>query len=337
MVREMSPYPCSSEAIYGKLGPQQAQWPQVLPAGQHWRKVKSLGEALFGKVYLMEALTPHFLAPGSHFALKIMPKSKVLAGNRGLESPLNELGAAQYLHWMQATDQQLQGVAKIYFVAQDEANFYLASEFCKEGELYTVLKTLGKIGGEALRVLMLQLLRSVAALHEVGIAHRDISIENVLLHEDGKVRLIDFGQSLLLHAPTDTNREATVQPSPCGEVSGKRFYRAPEARLTHCIPHSAKKLDVFACGVLLFVLAFGGYPFDPANYSSMFPEEEMESDRCHGLRRRLQKKGLANEDSTEPFIDLMEQMMAPNPEKRLSAREALSHPWLIEVTASSDL
>lgn len=323
MVRDVSPaYPTSFQDL-NVHDPHLERLP-AMPAGS-WQKEKTLAEALYGKVYLAKGLVPNM---PDKFVLKVMPRSKVFAQDRGLESALNELCAAMALARV-----QVPGIARTYFVAQDKDKFYLASEYCEGGELFTVLSSTkgGKIPSQTLQEVMFQILSSVAALHKAGVAHRDLSLENVVVHKDGCIRLIDFGQSLLVHAAGDDLQEAFVQLSHLG-VSGKKFYRPPEARLTNCVAHSAKKLDVFACGVMLYVLAVGEYPFDPSDYSSMFPEKELDSGRCFGLRRRLQSKNLESEMPKE-MLNLMEQLMAPNPEKRISAEEALAHPWLCEMEA----
>lgn len=99
-----------------------------------------------------------------------------------------------------------------------------------------------------------------------------------------------------------------------------------------------KKLDVFACGVLLYVLAFGSYPFDPeaaehfeAGGSGLFCPEVQQQPRCVRLRGALAAKKL-QADASEGMIDLLEQLLTPMPGQRPSALEALLHPWLSDRT-----
>mmetsp|Transcript_51933 Transcript_51933/g.84233 ORF Transcript_51933/g.84233 Transcript_51933/m.84233 type:complete len:380 (-) Transcript_51933:121-1260(-) len=295
-----------------------------------WRKVKTLGEAIFGKVYLAQA-TPELQKkyPGlpEVFALKQMSREAVSAGRPGLESARNELCAGRRLQKL-----GLPCLAPIYFVAQGlgkgkgsdsgEPSFFLATEYCELGELFAHLQRLGSIQcQQAMPEAMWQLLTGVTALHEAGIAHRDISLENLLVNGQGNIRLIDFGQALSVRAPgAGDAREARVPQTLLG-LPGKEHYRAPE--VYKASSYLSTKLDVFACGVLLYTLAVGMYP--PRD--KLFPPEDVQADRCRALSSYLRSSKL--QDRIGPaMLDLLEQMMAPNPQKRMTAVEALEHPWM---------
>mmetsp|Transcript_61104 Transcript_61104/g.108672 ORF Transcript_61104/g.108672 Transcript_61104/m.108672 type:complete len:374 (-) Transcript_61104:186-1307(-) len=293
-----------------------------------WGKVKTLGEAIFGKVYLAQA-TPELQKqiPGlpEVFALKQMPREAVLAGKAGLESARNELCAARQLQKL-----NLPCVAPVYFVAQGPGKgkhfeghpcFFLATEYCELGELFSHLQRLGSIECEsAMREVMWQLLEALTKLHEAGIAHRDVSLENMLINGRGQIRLIDFAQAINVHGNGDGKNEATVRAT-CLGIPGKEHYRAPEV---HNAPsYLATKLDVFACGVLLYTLAVGMYP--PT--AKLFSSEDPGSDRCRSLGAHVRSANL-QERIRPGMLDLLEQLMAPDPEKRITAAEALGHPWL---------
>merc|ERR1719460_1964598 len=97
-------------------------------------------------------------------------------------------------------------------------------------------------GDDLLREVMQQLLEVVAALHRNGVAHRDLSLENVLVAADGGLRLIDWAQALLVHAPGDVENEARV--SSFWGLPGKPNYRGPE--LYGGESYLATKVDMFA-------------------------------------------------------------------------------------------
>jgi calcium-dependent protein kinase len=169
---------------------------------------------------------------------------------------------------------------------------------------------------------------SVGALHQAGVAHRDLSLENVLLDANGDLRIIDFAQAVMVHAPGDAAGEARVSQE--HGPPGKRHYRGPE--LATGAPYLATKVDAFAIGVMLYALIVGEYPVSHAhdpNRVDLFPAEEAALGRCTRLHLQLHK---ANKDIAEKIspgcLDMMEQLLAPNPELRLSVEEALVHPWL---------
>lgn len=301
-----------------------------------WKKVRTLGEALFGKVYLVKAspaLQKQFPGVPEVFALKQMPCDAVLTGRRGLESARNELCAARELRSLTAAC-----VAQVYFVAhgpgkgrdvENKPCFFLATEYCEMGELFAHIRRLGSIAcDEALREVMCQLLTALKTLHEAGIAHRDVSLENLLItakNDQAQVKLIDFGQAIRVHAPGDTDNEAPV-PHTCLGLPGKAQYRAPEVNVGVGL-YKAKSADVFACGVLLFTLAVGVYP----SMDKLFPYDcksaNASSRRCTTLAPYLQSLNV-KERIRPTMLDFLEELLSPNPESRITAAEALEHPWL---------
>lgn len=322
-------YPCTFVEAAEK--PLEELVPRVKPGS--WRKVRTLTEAIHGKVKLVQGLRPNM--PNT-FVLKQMPLSAMgVAGQRSqmVECPRNEIHAALAISRLGVAH-----TAEVLFAAQDDKSMYLASEHCPHGELLAVVNSAGRLKGDGLlREVMQQLLTAVASLHENGVAHRDLSLENVLVAADGGLRIIDWAQAIMVHAPGDSQHEARVSPD-CGPP-GKPNYRGPE--LYQGTPYLATKADMFAVGVMLYALAVGTYPIAPEvergptgklSYvpcSKLFPPSEVASGRCSGLALQLSKACGGHVDRVSAgCLDLMEQLMAPNPELRLSADEALAHPWL---------
>lgn len=102
----------------------------------------------------------------------------------------------------------------------------------------------------SMRPLLGQVFEAVRWLHDWGIAHRDLSLENILLTDSQsatpQVRIIDFGM-------------ATLQPRRSWGVRGKLSYQAPEMHKSH--PYDAFAADAFALGVVLFGMACAKYPW----------------------------------------------------------------------------
>jgi hypothetical protein len=159
--------------------------------------------------------------------------------------------------------------------------------------------------GEA-AVIGQDLCRALAAVHFIGIVHRDIKAQNVMRESGtGRIVLMDFGAGELL----------TALRSAAGRTIGTPLYLAPE--LFEGEPAS-KRSDIYATGVLLFYLVTGLFPVQAASY------EELRRHHAGGIRRRLAD---VRPDLPDPFVRIVEKMIAPVPEHRYESandvREAL--------------
>lgn len=84
-------------------------------------------------------------------------------------------------------------VTQLYEVIATESSIWLVTELCSGGELFDYLAEKGRLTEDEARVLFGQLCLAVAYVHEKGIVHRDLKLENVLLDEHCRVKLGDFG------------------------------------------------------------------------------------------------------------------------------------------------
>mmetsp|Transcript_22290 Transcript_22290/g.50998 ORF Transcript_22290/g.50998 Transcript_22290/m.50998 type:complete len:351 (+) Transcript_22290:140-1192(+) len=141
------------------------------------------------------------------------------------------------------------------YEAQSFTSFVMG--FCGGGDMFAYMENVavnpdGPSREELLRPLVTEMLEAVADLHTQGIAHRDLSLENVLLAQEltkeavgpGNVRLIDFGMATCQRFCT----------GPCGKPS----YMAPEM---HQGTYDPFKADAFSCGVMIYALIARDYPW----------------------------------------------------------------------------
>ena len=84
-------------------------------------------------------------------------------------------------------------VTQLYEVIATEQDIWLVTELCSGGELFDYLAEKGRLNEEEARTLFGQLCLAVGYIHEKGVVHRDLKLENVLLDERCRVKLGDFG------------------------------------------------------------------------------------------------------------------------------------------------
>jgi len=256
-------------------------------------------------------------------AVKRMPKHWVGAGpddfNRkhldASERPWDDLG---FLKWL--NNLSFPHVCSLYGVFADAENLYVVSSLALQGDLFAWTFHATERGYERevrIRPLALQALSAVRWLHDLGIGHRDLSLENFVLEDLGggssRLKVIDFAMATLLR--------------PCWGTVGKRSYQPPEMHTGQ--PYDPFAVDVFELGVTLFTMATKNYP-----WSSTRPEKcalfRYASD--HGfsmyLRARKYRKGSSlriAEVLTPPFCELLAGMLDPTPSDRLCLGEACFH------------
>lgn len=189
------------------------------------------------------------------FAVKRMPNRWVREGPADFneqyptasERPWVDIGLVRQLNSI-----KYPYACELHGVFRDSENTYVCSSLATKGDLFAWCDKDPKPGSareEVMIPLAVQIFSAVRLLHELGIAHRDLSLENILLTEvegDTRVQVIDFGMST-------TNRFCRK------EVRGKQSYQAPEM---HTAPqYDAFLADAFSLGVVLFAMAVQDYPW----------------------------------------------------------------------------
>lgn len=144
-------------------------------------------------------------------------------------------------------------IVGIYDVGEDDGNYYIVMEYVEGRTLKSLIKRRGALTLPEVIDIMTQLTSGIAHAHEKGIIHRDIKPQNVLILDDGLVKIADFGiaQALNSNELTQTN-----------SVMGSVHYLPPEqANGTG----STYKSDIYSLGILMFELLIGKVPFKGEN------------------------------------------------------------------------
>lgn len=164
---------------------------------------------------------------------------------------------------------------------------------------------------QMIRNLFEQLANGVAYLHSVGIVHRDIKPQNLLIANCGTLKLIDFGVSRVLSM---WEREDL-----CSHNEGSPLFQAPEVISASGQQYAGFKVDVWSAGVTLYLMLFGRYPF--------------EAEALLGLYDKILSEELSFPEQTEipsklVACDLLSFMLDKDHQKRATIKEVLDHPWL---------
>lgn len=283
------------------------------------------------------------------------------ACGRDAEDTLTEIGVYYRLFSREDVPRYL---LKMYLAFQPDRDIWLVLEHADGGDLFNVVQAERATGVRPQQMMtwMWQLTHAVSYLHKLNMGHRDLSIENILLCGQ-EVRVMDFGQAVLSHAPSGVALryfrpvgkpyyrapECHVPTgklrvdAPAGALPGEVvFVEAPDAsgRRYLCevqLPadaagsceaepygYAVQPIDTFACGVCFFILAMSMPPWKEACMS----DPHFAWIKAQGVPRLLQAwKKVLPPGATE----LLSSMLAVDPTKRPTMEDCCNHAWFEQL------
>ncbi|XP_065852786.1 CBL-interacting serine/threonine-protein kinase 14-like [Euphorbia lathyris] len=248
-----------------------------------------LGVGAFAKVYHARNLRT-----GQSVAIKAVSKQKVMKGGF-MAQVKREISIMRRLRHP--------NVVKLLEVLATKTKIYLVMEFAKGGELFTRVSR-GRFSENLSRRYFQQLITAVRYCHERGVFHRDLKLENLLLDDNWDLKVTDFG----LSAVKDQVRPDGMLHTLCGTPA----YVAPEILAKK--GYDGAKVDVWSCGVILYILIAGYLPFNDTNLMAMY--------------RKIFKGQFKFPKWTSPDTQrFLSRLLEINPDTRITMDEILNDPW----------
>lgn len=248
-----------------------------------------LGRGAFAKVYHARNVDT-----GQSVAIKAVSKQKVLKGGftAHVKREISIMRRLRHPH-----------IVKLYEVLATKTKIYFIMEFAKGGELFAKISK-GRFSEDLSRRYFQQLISAVGYCHSRGVFHRDLKPENLLLDENWNLKVSDFG----LSAVTEQVRPDGLLHTLCGTPA----YVAPEILAKK--GYEGAKVDIWSCGIILFVLNSGYLPFNDQNLMVMY--------------RKIYKGDFRFPRWTSPDLRrLISRLLDTNPETRITVDEILKDPW----------
>ncbi|KAJ3380139.1 hypothetical protein HDU84_006155 [Entophlyctis sp. JEL0112] len=258
--------------------------------------IRTIGQGEFGKVKLAVHTETQRQA-----AVKLTKKSLLNADRK--ERLLREISI------MQSLDHPY--ILKLLDVIETDYYIGLVMEPCLGGELFDYIVRRNFLPeADAVRFFA-QIIVGVSYLHSVGIVHRDLKLENILLDENENIIIADFG-----FASETVRNNSDLLATSCGSPA----YAAPELVLKDS--YSGVAADIWSCGVILYSMLAGYLPFDddPAN---------PDGSNIHLLYQYIIS---AKPNYPETFSDTAKEligiMLVTDPDQRASLAQVMGHVWL---------
>jgi len=267
-------------------------------------KIKDISNGTYSKIYLVQNKTDFKL-----YCCKEILKCKV-ADLSKFKNEINVLSKVDHPN-----------IIRLYEIFEDERYISLIMEFCQGGELFQKINDLAEKDQsfsekEAVKIFK-QLMSAVSYCHSQGICHRDLKPENILFltkDPNSPIKIIDFGLSKIFGEIKPIMKGNKVEKNIMSLRVGTAYYMSPEVLQGNY----DNKCDIWACGVILYIMLCGYPPFDGETENDIlkaiskkkffFPEEEWKS-------------------ISDDAKDLIKHMIC-DPDKRYNAEMVLNHPWI---------
>lgn len=290
--------------------------------------LKPISRGTFGKVFLARKRTTRDL-----FAIKVLRKADMIRKN-AVENILAERDILITVC--------NPFVVRFFYSFTCRENLYLVMEYLNGGDLFSLLRNMGCLDEHVARVYIAELVLALEYLHSIGVVHRDLKPDNILIAHDGHIKLTDFGLSKvgLINSTKDFSNpsangtvltDTKIHESPADHTNervrpkkrsavGTPDYLAPEILLGREHGHPA---DWWSAGVILFECLTGMPPFNAEHPQIVFENI---------LNRKIPWPGL--EDMSYEARDIIDQLLIQNPSQRLGSRgasEVKSHLFFREI------
>uniref|UniRef100_A0A3Q2XQU1 non-specific serine/threonine protein kinase n=1 Tax=Hippocampus comes TaxID=109280 RepID=A0A3Q2XQU1_HIPCM len=201
---------------------------------------------------------------------------------------------------------------------ETENSFYMVLELCAGGDLMERICDSKRLPEKEVRRYARQILSAVAHLHQHGVVHRDLKIENFLLDEHNNIKIVDFGLSNTLL------RSESLPPELLSTQCGSPAYAAPEL-LAH--RKYGPKVDTWSVGVSVFAMLTGTLPFTVEPFD------------LQNLHHKMVAGDIAHVpgDISKGAVTFVLSLLEPDPDKRPSIRAAMEGGWINEGYAKRPL
>ncbi|BFZ08360.1 hypothetical protein BsWGS_11399 [Bradybaena similaris] len=249
--------------------------------------IKTLGEGTYGKVKLASDK-----ATGEHVAIKYIKKTKIEDENDlvRIRREIQILSSLRHKH-----------IVNIREVFEKKDKIVLVLDYAQGGELYDYLNKMGRLSESEARRIFRQIVSAIHYCHQNGIVHRDLKLENIILDDEGNVKIADFGLSnYYSHSST------------LSTFCGSPLYASPE--IVNGKPYHGPEVDVWSLGVILYTLVYGAMPF--------------ESNSLVSLKQQISDGDFKQPSTLSDAAGLIRHMLTVTPSRRATMDDALRHWWI---------
>ena len=250
---------------------------------------EKIGQGTFASV----RLGTHILT-SEQVAIKILDKSKI-RDNKDKNRIDREISILKTLIHP--------NIVQLYTVITTPVSINLIQEYINGQNFSEYLSAKGRLEEEEACKYFQQLISAVEYIHKNKVSHRDLKPENIIITKEKDLKILDFGLSNYYYG------KATLLETPCGSP----YYAAPE--MLQGNDYSGICVDIWSCGIILFVMLCGFLPFDADTHINLYKKIISGKFTIPNYLSKLAK-------------DLIGNILVTNPRKRFKTFQIKAHPWL---------
>ncbi|CAL1411083.1 unnamed protein product [Linum trigynum] len=257
---------------------------------------EEIGRGRFGTVFKCVSRST-----GDSFAVKSIDKSLTAGDSLDAQCLLTEPKAL-------ALVSPHPHLVQLHATYEDDSHLHIVTDLCPNSDLHAlILANGGAFPEREARSIFAQLMTAVSHCHRKGVIHRDVKPDNVLFDSWNSVRLADLGSAAVV---------AGAEAAAAAGVVGTPYYVAPEVLSGW---EYGEKVDVWSCGVVLYIMLAGFPPFYGETAVEIFDAV---------LRANLRFPTRVFGSVSPAAKDLLRRMLCKDVYRRFSAEQVLRHPWM---------
>ena len=263
---------------------------------EDFQLLKVVGRGSFGKVYMARKKDD-----GKIFAIKTLKKDFIIRTNQMTNTKIERDIMQKITHPF---------VVKLHYAFQSPETLYFVTDFLNGGELFFHLCNEIRFSEERAKFYAAEMVLALSHLHSQGVIYRDLKPENVLIDNEGHLKLTDFGLSKMKQP------ENGLTNTFCGTPE----YLAPE--IIKNVGHSFG-VDWWSLGMLLYEMISGINPFKQAI--------QMKKSRTDVMKQITERDIEILPGFTTHAANLLRQLLARNPNDRITIDEIKAHPFFASI------
>ena len=274
---------------------------------------KSLGHGASGEVFLVSKRDT-----GEMFACKMIQKDDNMNDTESMGTEIEIMKRIRHKH-----------IVSLYELFESSSTMWLILELVDGGDLSYFISSHKAYSESVVAHHFKQILQGLHYLHQQGVVHRDLKLDNVLIKGDqsyGDVKIADFGLSALVNMETrgyDRNQSSKRKEfTGLKEMWGTASYFAPE--VINCA--YGPQADMWSAGVILYEMISGTHPFDAETEDELFYKIQ---------NGKYKMEGPIWDKVSADAKDLVKKILTVDPRERHSATDSLQHPWIVAVGSGS--